>query len=118
MNGKRAQERERERERERGRERDRERGSERERETETERGCIQGLIYASRGKMRSSLGTTANEETRGSLVRMTRDVVYYSWAGINTSILRYLNRYELNFSFFGKDYSGAKFLHTAESLYP
>ena len=31
-------------------------------------------------------GTTANEGTRGSLVRMTPDVVYYSWAGIDTSI--------------------------------
>ena len=32
------------------------------------------------------VGTTANEGTRGSLVRMTPDVVYYSWADIDTSI--------------------------------
>ena len=31
-------------------------------------------------------GTTANEGTRGSLVRMTPDVVYYSWAAFDTSI--------------------------------
>ena len=41
-------------------------------------------------------GTTANEGTQGSLVRMTPDVVYYSWAAFDTSIWRYLNRYELN----------------------
>ena len=40
--------------------------------------------------------TSANEGTRGSLVRMTPDVVYYSWAAFDTSIWRYLNRYELN----------------------
>ena len=34
----------------------------------------------------SFYGTTANEGTRGSLVRMTQDVVYYSWAAFNTSI--------------------------------
>ena len=45
----------------------------------------------------SFYGTTANEGTRGSLVRMTQDVVYYSWAAFNTSIWRYLNQYELNF---------------------
>ena len=43
------------------------------------------------------LGTTANEGTRGSLIRMTPHIVYYSWAGIDTSIWRYLIRYELNF---------------------
>ena len=31
-------------------------------------------------------GTTANEGTRGSLVRMIPDVVYYSWAAFDTSI--------------------------------
>ena len=37
-------------------------------------------------------GTTANEGTRVSLVRMTPDVVYYSWADIDTkfSIPEYL----------------------------
>ena len=28
-------------------------------------------------------GTTANEGTRGSLVRMTPDVVYYSWVAFD-----------------------------------
>ena len=31
-------------------------------------------------------GTTANKGTRGSLVRMTPDVVYYSWAAFDTNI--------------------------------
>ena len=31
-------------------------------------------------------GTTANEGTRGSVVRMTPDVVYYSWVALDTSI--------------------------------
>ena len=30
--------------------------------------------------------TTANEGTRGSLVRMTPDVVYYSWAGTDMNL--------------------------------
>ena len=30
--------------------------------------------------------TTSNEGTRGSLIRMKADVVYYSWAAIYTSI--------------------------------
>ena len=38
------------------------------------------------GPVPRSRGTTANEGTRGSLVRMTPDVVYYSWAAIYTSI--------------------------------
>ena len=38
-------------------------------------------------------GTTANEGTWGSLVKMTLDVVCYSWGSINRSIWRYLNRY-------------------------
>ena len=40
-------------------------------------------IYGYQGRFG---GTTANEGTRGSLVRMTLDVVYYSWAGINTRL--------------------------------
>ena len=35
---------------------------------------------------RCKFGTTANKGTRGSLVRMTPDVVYYIWACIDTSI--------------------------------
>ena len=34
----------------------------------------------------SFLSTTANEGTRGSLVRMTPDVVYYSWVAFDTCI--------------------------------
>ena len=63
-------------------------------------------IYIRNASSRS-LGTTANKGTRGSLVRMTPDVVYYSWADIDTSFCRYLNRYEMNF-FLGKDYSDAE----------
>ena len=37
-------------------------------------------------KYRTKPGTTANEGTRGSLVRMTPDVVYYSWAAFDMSI--------------------------------
>ena len=32
------------------------------------------------------MGTTANEGTRGSLGRMTPDVVYYNWAAFDMSI--------------------------------
>ena len=38
-------------------------------------------------------GTTANKGTWGSLVKMTLDVVCYSWGSINRSIWRYLNWY-------------------------
>ena len=34
-------------------------------------------------KCGSVFGSTANEGTRGSLVRVTLDVVCYSWADIN-----------------------------------
>ena len=51
--------------------------------------------------LKALMGTTAKKGIRGSLVRMTPDVVYYSWAAFDTSIWRYLNRHELNFSWKG-----------------
>ena len=36
----------------------------------------------------AEIGTTANKGTRGSLVRMRPDVVYYSWAVIDIEYLK------------------------------
>ena len=50
------------------------------------------LIFSSSITRSRSVGTTTNEGTRVTPVRMTPDVVYYSWADINTkfSIPEYL----------------------------
>ena len=55
-------------------------------------------------------GTTTNEGTRGSLVRMTPDVVYYSW---QLSIRVFEGIWiDMNWICFEKDYSDAKFLYS------
>ena len=45
--------------------------------------CFQSSAFL---RISAVSGTTANEGTRGSLVRMTPDVLYCSWAAFDTSI--------------------------------